>query len=193
MEPVQVRTYETLPVDRHALLCYARSGGEEPPLLGECLAEAEMKAPGPCRVCWRRFEIAVGPEAVDLGFTSLASQSLRRHLRGCGHIILFAATTGLGIDRLVARYGGVSPAKAFLFDAIGTERIETLCDVFCADMAEQYGPLRPRYSPGYGDVPLGLQKEIVAALDCQRKIGLTLNESLLMTPSKSVTAILGIC
>ena len=52
--------------------------------------------------------------------------------------------------------------------------------------------LRPRFSPGYGDLPLELQKDVFRVLDCPRKIGLSLNESLLMSPSKSVTAIIGI-
>lgn len=51
---------------------------------------------------------------------------------------------------------------------------------------------RPRFSPGYGDLPINMQKDIFAALDCPRKIGLSLNESLLMSPSKSVTAIIGV-
>ena len=52
--------------------------------------------------------------------------------------------------------------------------------------------LKPRFSPGYGDLPLEMQRDIFRVLDCSRKIGLTLNESLLMSPSKSVTAIVGI-
>ena len=52
--------------------------------------------------------------------------------------------------------------------------------------------LRTRVSPGYGDISLTMQKDIFAILDCERKIGITLNEDLLMSPSKSVTAIAGI-
>jgi cobalamin-dependent methionine synthase I len=48
-----------------------------------------------------------------------------------------------------------------------------------------------RYSPGYGDLPLEMQREIIRALDCGRTIGVTLTESLLMQPSKSVTAVIG--
>lgn len=52
--------------------------------------------------------------------------------------------------------------------------------------------LKPRFSAGYGDLPLEVQKDIFRVLDCPRKIGLTLNDSLLMSPTKSVTAIVGI-
>ena len=83
-----------------------------------------------------------------------------------------------------------------MLQAIGAERIEALCDVFCEKIrldAESAGLFpRPRFSPGYGDFPLELQKDIFRVLDCSRKIGLTLNESLLMSPSKSVTAVIGL-
>ena len=95
---------------------------------------------------------------------------------------------GIAPDRLAQKYSRVSPVKALFLEAVGNERIEALCDVFCGE----YANARPRFSPGYGDLPLDLQKDIFAALDCSRKIGLTLNQSLLMSPSKSVTAIMGL-
>ena len=52
--------------------------------------------------------------------------------------------------------------------------------------------LRQRFSPGYGDLPLQAQRAIFDALQCHKEIGLYLNESLLMSPTKSVTAIVGI-
>ena len=65
------------------------------------------------------------------------------------------------------------------------------------ELAEAYATeglsLRPRFSPGYGDLPLEAQESVFKALDCHRKIGLALNDSLLMSPSKSVTAIVGLC
>ena len=80
--------------------------------------------------------------------------------------------------------------------AIGAERIEALCNAFSLEMKNEYAKsgrsLRPRFSAGYGDLPLELQREIFNALGCERRIGLTLNDSLIMSPSKSVTAIIGI-
>ena len=51
---------------------------------------------------------------------------------------------------------------------------------------------RPRFSPGYGDLPLSLQPEVIRATGADRRLGITLSSSLLMTPKKSVTAIKGI-
>ena len=94
------------------------------------------------------------------------------------------------------KYNAISPAKAFMLQAIGAERIEALCDIFEQDIKQELTnngyTVKPRFSAGYGDIPLELQRDIVSVLDCQRKIGITLNESLVMSPSKSVTAIIGI-
>ena len=83
-----------------------------------------------------------------------------------------------------------------MLDALGAERIESLCETFCKELSlksrAKGACVTPRFSPGYGDLPLTFQKEIFRVLDCPRQIGLSLNESLLMSPSKSVTAIMGI-
>ena len=81
-----------------------------------------------------------------------------------------------------------------MLQALGAERIEALCDSFCDFLAAEYAPLtvRQRFSPGYGDLPLQNQRAFFDALQCHREIGLYLNESLLMSPTKSVTAIVGI-
>ena len=113
-----------------------------------------------------------------------------------GGRVVFGATVGLAIDRLIARYGHISPVKALFFQAIGAERIEAVCDLFCADIQREYAACGyqagARFSPGYGDFPLSAQRDIFRVLDCSRKIGLSLNSSLLMSPSKSVTAIIGL-
>ena len=52
---------------------------------------------------------------------------------------------------------------------------------------------RPRFSPGYGDFPLECQPGLFRLLGVQRNIGVTLTDSLLMLPTKSVTAVIGLC
>ena len=52
--------------------------------------------------------------------------------------------------------------------------------------------LTDRFSPGYGDLPLDLQPALCAALDAQRRLGLTVTDSLLLNPVKSVTAVIGL-
>ena len=163
---------------------------EERALFEACLTEVENKLT--YKICWGRFPVKRGGNGLDFGFLQPDSRALMKNLEGCEEVIVFAATIGLEIDRLIRRYTNLSPAKALFFQAIGAERIESLCDTFCEELKAEGLQLRPRFSPGYGDLPLELQKDIFRVLDCPRKIGLSLNESLLMSPSKSVTAIIGI-
>lgn len=145
------------------------------------------------KVCYRELPVVVTDTTCRLGDWCIESEHLARNLRGCNSVIIFGATIGVEIDRLIAKYGRISPSKALLLQAIGAERIEALCDVFCEDIArEKNMATRPRFSPGYGDLPLEMQKEFFRLLDCSKKIGLSLNDSLLMSPSKSVTAFLGL-
>ena len=183
------------PTDRREILRYAGVREETAQilqLLDSCLAEAAPVLTG--KVCWSVFPLTFQEDGLDLTFARTGSGSLRRVLQGCDRVLVFAATLGLGLDRLIARYSRLSPARALMLQAIGTERIEALCDAFCRTMAETLpdSPLTARFSPGYGDLSLTLQEDIFRVLDCPRKIGLTLNESLLMSPSKSVTAIVGL-
>ena len=184
------------PVNRAEILRYAGAREEAglSDLLDDCLAEAFSVLR--YEVCYRFFTVEKKGSALSFGFAETESQTAARALDGCDGIVLFAATVGHGLDRLLSRYSRPSPVRALLLQAIGAERIESLCDRFAKEIGENVrnngGETRPRFSPGYGDLPLAMQKEILAALDCQRRIGLTLNESLLMSPSKSVTAIIGI-
>ena len=148
------------------------------------------------KVCFCELPLSIVGEQIAFGSVRIQSKNLLKNLDGCKTVILFGATVGIEIDRLIMRYGKVSPSMAVCLQALGAERIEALCDQFCTDMARKQGSmgksLRPRFSPGYGDFPLEAQKDIFTVLGCDRRIGLTLNNSLIMSPTKSVTAIIGI-
>ena len=194
---IRTEIFPLPPVNRREVLRYA-GAREETPELAALLEEAMMEASPVLRgtVCWQEFPISREGDTLDLGFVKTRSAALARNLSGCDRIVVFGATLGLTLDRLISRYGQVSPAKGLLLQAFGAERIEGLCDVFCdkirAEAAECGLRTAPRFSPGYGDFPLETQRDIFRVLDCSRKIGLTLNESYLMSPSKSVTAIIGL-
>lgn len=124
------------------------------------------------------------------------SEKLRNNLQGCNKAVLFAATVGSGIDRLIRRYEKADPKMGLLLQGLGAERVESLCDAFDAEVkacAEKLGgETNWRYSPGYGDLPIEVQRVFLPLLDAERRLGITLSESCLMAPSKSVTAIIGI-
>lgn len=188
-----LKTYAAPAWNKAEILRYA--GVKEPSeeigaLLDECMKE--LKRETPYKVVYRVYPVAFREDGVFVGPLFLSSQSLKKNLSGCSRAVLFAATVGLEIDRLIKRYTHTSSAKALLFQALGAERIESLCDVFEEDVARTVGETCPRFSPGYGDLPLAVQKDIFALLTPEKTIGLSLTESLLMAPSKSVTAFIGI-
>ena len=191
---LHTKTYEAPPIRRREILRYA--GCDVPDasvmeLMESCLTEAAGALT--YKVCWRELDVSVRGDQCEFDVFFLSSRQLARNLDGCSRVILFAATVGVGIDRLITKYSRIAPSRALMLQAIGAERIEALCDAFCADMEKQMGAsLRPRFSPGYGDLPLSVQKNIIALLDTPKRIGLSLNDSLMMSPTKSVTAFAGI-
>lgn len=182
---IAVRTFAPPPVCEREILRYAGCREADEGVrarLTECLAEALPMLT--YTVCFTDVD--------PTPFTA-RSDKLQKHLDGCERVLLMAATVGVGIDRLITKYGRLSPAKALLLQAIGAERIEALCDAFCDALSEETGSSpRPRFSPGYGDLPLSVQREVVGLLQAEKHVGVTLNDSFLMSPSKSVTAFVGL-
>ena len=192
---VWVKSYDAPPVDRREILRYAGATAGDAlavELMDSCVEELSA---GLCyKVCYTELPLELSRGTVKMGNISVRSERLLKNLEGCDRVIIFAATVGFFADRLIRRYSAVSPSRALMLSAIGTERVESLCDLFFEDMrAERWGQtLRPRFSPGYGDLPLELQGDIFSLLCCEKNIGLTLNGSFLMSPTKSVTAMIGI-
>ena len=189
------KTYSQIEIDYGEIARYMRAkpSPELNALIDACLKEAEGALS--YRVVYDFFSITKSEESadngyIDLHFAKVNSKDLYKNLKDCDRIVLFAATVGVGVDRLIAKYSYTEPSKALCFEAIGNERVESLCDKFNEEVKAQYKTV-PRFSPGYGDLSLELQKDIFKILPCAR-IGLNLNSSLLMSPCKSVTAIIGI-
>ena len=156
-------------------------------LLTEVLASAKPK------VCYGTFSVNFGDVAVDVGGIVTDSESLRKNLDGCSDAVIFAATAGIGVDRLIAKFSKISPSKAVMASAIGSAFIEGVCDKFCDGLADEYAKfgkcIKPRFSPGYGGFALSAQRDIATLLDTQKQIGLYFTDTLLMIPEKSVTGV----
>lgn len=189
---ILVKSYDPMPFDKSEILRYAQAKGESPELdliIDECIGEVSDKLV--YKVCYGEFDISVDQPNIDFGFMNITSKDLSKNLKDCKKTVVFGATVGIELDRLILRYGRISPVKALIFQAIGAERIEALADAFNNEIKEKYVTV-PRFSAGYGDFSVYKQTDIFNTLDCGRKIGLTLNDSMMMSPTKSVTAIIGI-
>ncbi|MBR3307318.1 MAG: Vitamin B12 dependent methionine synthase activation subunit [Lachnospiraceae bacterium] len=147
--------------------------------------------------CYGRYEVSYPEEGtVLLPWGEVRSRDLYRNLFPCPEIYVFAATIGAAFDRELKRLAYVSMAEAALLQAAGASAVEAVCDALnekLERMAEAEGKrLRRRFSPGYGDLSLENQKGVFSLLTPARFIGLSLMDSLVMSPEKSVTAIIGI-
>lgn len=191
---VITKTYPAPNVNIREALRYAGCGAEDCEmltLLHSCTDEAEPLFT--YKVCYCVLNAKIQGDTCDFDYFSVQSEKLAKNLSGCERVLLFAATVGTALDRLISKYTRISPSRAVMLQALGTERVESLCDIFCKDFENTHAvSLKPRFSPGYGDLSLNIQKDIFRILNCPKNIGVYLNDSLLMSPSKSVTAFAGI-
>lgn len=147
------------------------------------------------RYVYREAALSFGENGVlaagmNVPFTG---NDIKNHLSGCSGAVILAATLTSEADLLIRRSGVSSMAESLAADCICSAAVEQVCDraeeeIFSGISA----PYRTgRFSPGYGDLPLSLQRDILLYLNAMRRIGLTVTEDSLLIPSKSVTAIIG--
>ena len=183
-----VEKYEVASVDRAEVLRYMGYAGQEltdeldariDEVVARCLAVARPAG------AWEVFEVAgreptaAGVPAIQLAGASLQleGESIQKHLAGAVAVGVMAVTVGMGVERELRRLSLTDPVAQVIFVAAAHER--GLYTNF-------------RFSPGYGDMPLSAQPVLLTTLDAQRKLGIALSKSLLMTPTKSVTAVVGL-
>ena len=125
-----------------------------------------------------------------------AGHAIQEMLSPCHEAILVAGTLGAQSERLLLRIQAQDAAKALLLDAVLSAAIEAVMDAQEDALRSQIEAeglyLTDRFSPGYGDMPLSQSREICEVLDAQRRIGLTVSNSGIMIPRKSVTAVMGV-
>lgn len=168
---------------------------------GELLREAEKIADELAgtiqpRHFYRVFELERLAEVVrlqDAGIALTGSTALAM-LAQCGRAAVLVCTLGARFDARLLALQARDMAKAVIYDALGSAFVETGCDEAEQEIAARFPDLylTDRFSPGYGDLPLDVQPALCAALDAGRRLGVTVTQSLLMNPVKSVTAIIGL-
>lgn len=158
-------------------------------LIAAC--KAELFSCLEVRYAYAVLPVEIRDNICSFGRIAASSQDLANRLDGCHSAFLFAVTTGFAVDRLIAKNTALSAAKGFITDGLASAAAEAAADV--VDIRLRGENAKPaRFSPGYGDLALSTQREVLDLLDAQRQIGITLNRSLLMTPAKSITAFAGI-
>lgn len=136
----------------------------------------------------------------DIGITLvgttlvLPGEDIKAHLHDCDKVILFALTLSFEVDRLIQTASVQSVSSSMLLNAAADALVEQVCDAVEAEIRAETPGMHAtwRFSPGYGDFPVSLQNEILTVLNAQRRIGLCATDSHLLTPCKSVTAVIGL-
>lgn len=206
-DPAAYQRYHIDSIDRSEVMRYLGYHGQDmTPELEErmevpmrhCLEVAQPAG------CVRVFEVAGTGETDDgrpevrlVGTAlTLVGDSMREHMRGAVAVGVLAVTLGIGIDRELRRYATLGESlDGTVFDAAATALVERAADAAEASIvraaADRGLYTNFRFSPGYGDMPMETQPVLLASLDAQRRLGITLSKTLLMTPTKSVTAVVG--
>ena len=192
---------EELKVNRREIYRYLGIRSGEPDQATQALVESVLKELTDnvqLREFHQMFPLHVPQDelhTIDMTCFRTHSRSLEKNLRGCSDIIVMAATIGSKVDLLLRRYSLTNASRGVVMQAASAAMIEAWCnltnDAIKTEAAGRGLYLRPRFSPGYGDFPLDNQRDIFQALQVEKRVGIALTESLLMIPSKSVTAVIG--
>ena len=191
--PISLTTINTDEVLRYMGTPPDQAGADLRALAETCAREV-LSAARP-RWAYRVFDLTPEAEGVrlDCGLL-LPGEDLKRHLRDCRRAALFCATLSAQVDALIRRAESGDMLRALALDCCAAAAVEEVCDQIEGELQGQFsGYSFPfRFSPGYGDLPLAVQDGLLELLDAPRRVGLCANGSHLLTPRKSVTAILGV-
>lgn len=183
-------------MDRAEILRYLRTNSktEDKAILAlvDEAAQTVEKTAKP-KTLYRIFDCEVTEEELIIQNVHFKSVRLAENLKGCKRVVVFGATLGLDIDRLIKTASATDMAKAMAYQAAASALIEEVCDSLEKEIIKEHGvTLRRRYSPGYFDLDITEQKKLFTLIDITKRIGITLADSCQMMPSKSVTAFIGI-
>ncbi len=177
-------------------LGYKRTAIDEKTLIMIQESFQELEKISELKSSYRIFGLTQEDEELQIGNLKIQSKSLQKNLKGCTQVVLFGATMGLGVERILRTYEITDMAKAVVMQACAAAMLEEYCDEMqekiAQQLAEEHLYLRPRFSPGYGDFSILHQQEILNMLDAPKRIGLTMTDAYMLVPTKSVTAIIGV-
>jgi hypothetical protein len=123
------------------------------------------------------------------------SQDIKKLIENSICVSLIAVTIGEELDKKIAEFMQNNEiAKSAIWDSIGSEAVEQSANFINRLLNEEAGlegcTLTPRFSPGYGDLNILKNNNVLDILEAS-KINISVNEYGLLTPNKSITALIG--
>ena len=148
------------------------------------------------RSVWGRFHIVHFDGGFELEGAYIYSDNIARLTARSDECILLAATLGHEVDRQITLAQNRNMLDGVALDACASVRIDAYIDEFVKNeivpALHDGEHLTHRFSPGYGDLSMNVTEDIIAILNATKRIGLSVTRSLMMSPIKSVTAIIGL-
>lgn len=138
-----------------------------------------------------RVPVSYEDSAVLIDGYRIESEGLMKNLSGAAEAYLIAVTLGTEVDTYLHRLGFLSGARRFAADAVASALAEALVCLADRELSCSLD-CRPRFSPGYGDLPLSYQEVLLERVNGESLLGIRLTDASFMLPSKSITAIMGI-
>lgn len=183
-EAIRYLGYGSHAVDDHTLALVESSFAELDQIAGK-------------RIIYRIFDVSFKEaDRLQIGKLDIISKNLGKNLAGCQSAVILGATLGAGVDMLLRKYTLTDMARVVTLQACAAAMLEEYLDECQQNIGKKLEKerlyLRPRFSPGYGDFPIEHQKMILRMLDTAKTIGLTMTDSSMLTPTKSVTAVIGV-
>ncbi len=143
---------------------------------------------------YRVFPIIRTENGISGGGLLLRGNDIASHLKECSQVIFLCATLSAGADRAIRQSSASDILGGMMTDTMANAVIEQVCDnaeqeIF-ATLPNHY--FTWRFSAGYGDFPLDTQADFLKVLNAEKRLGVTLSESNLLIPTKTVTAVIGV-
>lgn len=164
-------------------------------LLDEACTEAYLLAQP--QATWQIYDYDASTTTI-LGTPPLTLQAPKiiKYLSQAIQIAVISLTIGSKLEEQVSTYfSNGEYTSGLLLDAAGTAAVEVAADQVCdfiKNQAARHGYLTlPRFSPGYGEWDITVQP-LILDLSNGDVINLTVTDSCMLLPRKSITAVIGI-
>lgn len=142
---------------------------------------------------YKEYDFERTSDGIVVDGIEFRSEKLLNHLKDSDLIILFGATIGVGADTLVRKCSVTDAAMTSVVHCVGASLVENLCDQACEELKNTIkGDHKYRFSPGYGGLHISSQADFFKLLPMTRQLGVSLSDNFLMTPTKTVTAFIGV-
>jgi len=190
---------ELTSLDYNEALRYLGYSGEHPDdntMLLMKKAENQLLSVIRPRYLFKAFDIEHTENIVILNncTLTLTGQDIYNHLKNCSKAILMCATLSVDVDKAISTAQVKDMTMAVIMDSLASVAIEAVCDnaekEILLNFKEYHNTFR--YSPGYGDFPIEIQRDFLNVLDAPKRIGLSSTANSLLLPRKSVTAVIGL-